>query len=261
MEGRVFESFQKNQKIFKIPKMPKFDPKIVPTCFEDVLGWFFRKNFSPSVPWRVASSKIFKKIKKVSKFQKCPKSSPKESKRKFSKKIKKKFQNSKNAQNRPQKCPNVFWTYFGLFFLKKFFAQCSMEGRVFENFQKNQKSFKIPKMPKIVPKKVQTKIFKVKKIFKSPKKPKSFPNCPNVFWTCFGVIFSKKIFAQCSMEGRVFGILQKKSKNFQSSKNAQNRPQNCPNENFQKNQKSFKIPKMPKIVPKRVQKCFEDVLG
>ena len=31
-----------------------------------------------------------------------------------------------------------------------------MDGRVFEFFQKNQKSFKIPKKPKIVPKSVQT---------------------------------------------------------------------------------------------------------
>ena len=92
MEGRVFENFQKNQKSFKVPKMPKivrksvqtkiFEikknfkipnmPKIVTksvqTCFEVVLGWFFRENFLPSVPWRVESSKIFKKIKKVSKF-------------------------------------------------------------------------------------------------------------------------------------------------------------------------------------------------
>ena len=42
---------------------------------------------------------------------------------------------------------------------RKVFAQFSMEGRVFENFQKNQKLFKFPKtfkiskMPKIVPKK------------------------------------------------------------------------------------------------------------
>ena len=41
MEGRVIENFQTNQKIFKIPKMPKIVPKSVQTCFEDVLGWFF----------------------------------------------------------------------------------------------------------------------------------------------------------------------------------------------------------------------------
>ena len=96
-----------------------------------------------------------------------------------------------------------------------------MEGRVFEFFPKNQKCFKNPKMPKIVP--------KMSKRFQNPKK---------VVQTCFehvlGVIFSKKNFAQCSMEGRVF-------------------------EFFQKNQKSFKIPKKPKIVPKSVQTCFEQV--
>ena len=50
------------------------------------------------------------------------------------------------------KCPNMFCGQF----LKKKFAQCSMEGRVFENFQKSQKIFKFPKMPKIDPKNVQT---------------------------------------------------------------------------------------------------------
>ena len=38
-----------------------------------------------------------------------------------------------------------------------------MEGRVFENFSKKSKKFQISKMPKIVPKSVQTKIFKIKK--------------------------------------------------------------------------------------------------
>ena len=119
------------------------------------------------------------------------------------------------AQNCSQKCPNVFWTCFGVIFLKIFFAQCSMEmeGRVFENFSKNQKNFKIPKKPKIVPKSVQRVL--------------------NMFW---GKFFQKFDFAQCSMEGRVF-------------------------ENFSKNQKVFKIPKMPKIVPKSVQTCSEHVLG
>ena len=150
MEGRVFEKFQKNQKSFKIPKMPEIVPKSVQTCFEQVLGWFFRKVFLPSVPWRVESSKTLKKIKK--------------------------FQKSKHAQNRSQKCPNVFWSCFRVIFSKKFFAQCSMKGRVFENFQINQKSFKVPKMPKIVPKSVQTKIFqKIKKFSKFQKRPKSFP--------------------------------------------------------------------------------------
>ena len=47
MEDRVFEKFQKNQKIFKIPKMLKIVPKSVQTCFEHVLRQFFRKIFCP----------------------------------------------------------------------------------------------------------------------------------------------------------------------------------------------------------------------
>ena len=86
-------------------------------------------------------------------------------------------------------------------------------GSTFENFQKNQKSFKVSKMPKIVPKSIQT-----------------------CFERVLGQTF-RKIFAQFSMEGRVF-------------------------ENFQKKkQKSFKVPKMPKIVPESIQACFERVLG
>ena len=72
--------------------------------------------------------KFSKKIRKVSKFQKCPKSFPKVSKRVL----------------------NVFW---GKFF-ENFFSQCSVEGQVFEKFQTF--FFKIPKMPKSVPKSIQT---------------------------------------------------------------------------------------------------------
>ena len=133
----------------------------------------------PSVPWRVEFSKIFKEIKKFSKFQKCPKSFPKVCKHVL----------------------NMFW------------------GKLFEKF--------LPSFPWSVE---SSKIFK-KNIFKIPKMPKSVPKC---IQTCFRVIFSKKIYAQCSMEGRVF-------------------------ENFQIF--FFKIPKMPKIVPESIQTCFERVLG
>ena len=60
---------------------------------------------------------------------------------------------------------------------------------------------------------------------------------PKSLQTCFEHVLGQtfqKIFAQFSMECRVF-------------------------ENIQK--KIFKIPKMPKIVPKSIQKCFELVLG
>ena len=185
MEGRFFENFQKNQKLFKITKMPKIVPKSVQTCFEHVLGYFFRKFCFAQCCMRVDSSEIFKKIKKFSSLQKCPKSFPKVSKRVL----------------------NMFWVNFFEFF----FAQCSMEGRFFGNFKKNQKLFKITKMPKIVPKSVQTcfehvlghffsknlfcpvlhegRFFgnfqKNQKVFKIPKKPKIVPK--NV-QTCFDYV-------------------------------------------------------------------------
>ena len=98
----------------------------------------------PSVPWRVEFSKIFKEIKKFAKFQKCPKVFPKESKRVL----------------------NLFWVKF----FENFFAQCSVEGRVFENFQK--------------------KIFS-----KFQKGPKSFPKVSNpCFEHVLGRIFRKTFF-------------------------------------------------------------------
>ena len=105
--------------------MPKIVPENIQTCFERVLGQICRNFFLPSVPWRVEFSKIFKK--NIFKIPKMPKSVPK----------------------RIQTC-------FRVSFSQNFNAQCSMEGRVFENFQKNQKIFEIPKMPKIVPKSMQT---------------------------------------------------------------------------------------------------------
>ena len=159
--------------------MPKIVPKSIQTCFELALGQIFRKFFCPVFHGGSRLRKTSKKIRKVSKFQKCPKVLPKVSKRVL----------------------NMFW---GKFF-EKVHAQCSMEGRVFENFQKNQESLKFPKMPKIVPKSIQT-----------------------CFERVLGQTF-RKIFAQFSMEGRVFEKFQKKSKNLQNSKNAQNRSQKYPN--------------------------------
>ena len=79
--SKLFE--KKSKKLSKFqPKTHKTVPKRIPKCFEHVLGQIFRKIFKPSVPWRLETSKIFKKIKKNSKFQKC--------------------------QNRSQKYPNVF---------------------------------------------------------------------------------------------------------------------------------------------------------
>ena len=81
----------------------------------------------PSVPWRVESSKILKKIKKFSKFQKCPKSFPKVCKHIL----------------------NMFWgKLFGKFLPS--FPWNVESTKIFKIF-----FFKIPKMPKIVPESIQ----------------------------------------------------------------------------------------------------------
>ena len=166
MEGRVFENFQKTQKSFKFPKTPKIVPKSIQTCFEQVLGqtfgkffaqfsmegrvfenfqkkcfqnsknaqkcskvskrvlgWFFRKKFMPGVPWRVEFSKIFKIF-----FFKIP----------------------KMHKIVPESIQACFERVLGQIF-RKFYAQCSMEGRVFENFPKFFFS-KFQKRPKSFPK-------------------------------------------------------------------------------------------------------------
>ena len=62
--------------------MPKIVPKTVQTCFEHVLGQFFRIFFAQSS----MEGRVFKNFQKKSKN----------------------LQNSTNAQNRSQNCPNVF---------------------------------------------------------------------------------------------------------------------------------------------------------
>ena len=128
-----------SSKIFKnIKNFSKFQksPKLFPKVSKRVLNmfWvnFFEKLCFAQCCMRVESSKIFKNIKNFSKLQKCPKSFPKVSKRVL----------------------NRFWVNFFEFF----FAQCSMEGRVFENFQK-----------------------KSKKIQNSKKAQNRSQKCPNVF--------------------------------------------------------------------------------
>ena len=130
--------FRKSKKI-QIFKNAQNRSQKCPNMFWTSFGVIFPKSFLPSVAWRVESSKCFQKIKKLSKFKKSPKSFPKVSKRVL----------------------NLFW---GNFSEKKIFAQCSMGGRVFEMF--------------------------LKKKFQNCKKAQSrSQKCPNVFWTCFGVIF------------------------------------------------------------------------
>ena len=157
--------FKKIKKKFKIPKMPKIVLKIIQTSFEQVLGRIFLKNFCPVFHGVRSLQKFSKKSKKISKFQKCPKSFPKVSKRVL----------------------NVFW---GNFFEKFYNFMPSVPWRLKSSkiFKKNQKNFKIPKMPKIVPKSIQT-----------------------CFERVLGRIF-RKSFAQFSMECRVFETFRKKSK-------------------------------------------------
>ena len=91
-------------------------------------GKFFGKIL-PTFPWRVESSKTFKKNQKLSKFQK--------------------------SQIIYQKCPNVFWTCFGANFSKKNICPVFNGGSRLLNLEKSWKSLKNPIMPKIVPKSVQ----------------------------------------------------------------------------------------------------------
>ena len=237
MEGRVIRKFSKKSKKFQNSKNAQIRSQKCPNVFWRCFRVFFSKKFFAQCSMEGRVFENFQKNQNIFKVQKCPKSSPKVSKRKFSKKSNK-FQNSKNAQNRPQKSPNVFWRCFMVIFSEIFFCPVFHGGSSLRKFWKKiKKVSKFQKCPKSSPKVSKRKFSKkIKKVSKFQKRPKSFQKCPNVFWTCFGGIFSKKFFAQCSKEGRVI-------------------------ENFQKNQKIFKIPKMPKIVPKSVQTCFEDVLG
>ena len=276
MEGRVFENFQKNQKKFKIPKRPKIVPKSIQKCLEHVLGQIFRKIL-PSFPWRVESSKIFKKIPKIFKVPKKPKIVTKSiqtsSERvlgQFFRKtfaqcsmdgrvfenFQKKFQNSKNAQNRSQKHPNVFWTCFGAIF-SKIFCPVFHGWSSFQKFSKISKKFQNSKNAQNRSQKYSNVFWtsfganfsqnfcpvfhgvsslrnfskKLKKFSKfQPKTHKTVPKRIQKYLEhVLGQIF-RKIFAQFSMEVRVFENFQKNTKNFQSSKKAENRYQKYPNE-------------------------------
>ena len=219
MEGRVFENFQ-----FFFSKFQK-GPKSFPKVSKRVLNLFwvkFFENFMPSVPWRVESSKIFLKIKKILKIPKMPKSVPKSIQTCFSVIFLKKnyaqcsmegrvFENFQKYifskfQKGPKLFPKVSKRLLNLFwvnFFESFFAQCSVEGRVFENFQKNIFS-KFQKCPKVFSK-VSKRVL-------------------NMFW---GKFF-EKFFCPVFLEGSSFRKFSTK-KNFQNSKNAQKCSQKSPN--------------------------------
>ena len=67
---------KKNRKNFKIPKLLKFAPKSVQTCFEQVIRQKFGNRFFPSVPSRVESWNFFEKNQKSFKFPKLSKIVP-----------------------------------------------------------------------------------------------------------------------------------------------------------------------------------------
>ena len=108
---------------FKNPKMAKIVPKIIQTCFERVLGQTFRKFFAQfSTAFRILEN-FQKNRKKISKFQKRPKSFPKESKRVLI----------------------VIWTFFSKIFYPVFHGRSSLRKfseKMFSKFQKCPKIFK-----------------------------------------------------------------------------------------------------------------------
>ena len=134
----------------------------------------------------------------------------------------------------PKSVPKSIQTCFRVIFSKKILCPVFHGGSSFQKFSKFL-FFKIPKLPKIVPKTIQTcfervlgqifrnfflpsvpwrvefsKIFKNFFFFKIPKMPKIVPES---IQTCFEQVLWKifrKIFAQFSMESRVYENFQKK---------------------------------------------------
>ena len=124
--GRELEKIKgKNQKSFKVAKMSKNVSK----CPNVFWGDFFENAFFAQCS--MESSKVFEKIKKISKLQKCPKSLPKMSKL-------------------------VLNMFCGNFLEKNFFPVFHV-GSGFRKFSKLSKNFQnFLKVPKVVSKSVQT---------------------------------------------------------------------------------------------------------
>ena len=148
-------------------------PKVSKHVLNVFWGKLFEK-FLPSFPWKVESSKIFKKIKKVSNFLKCPKSFPKVSKRvlnvfwgklfeKFlpsfpwkveSSKIFKKIKKIAKFQKCPKSFPkaskrvlNLFWVkFFEIFFCPVFGGGSSFRKFSKKNFQISKNAQKCSQM-------------------------------------------------------------------------------------------------------------------
>ena len=127
VERRVFENFQK-KKFSNFQKCPKVFPKVSKHVLNVFWGKLFEK-FLPSFPWKVESSKIFKKIKKNGKIPKMPKIVPKSI----------------------QTC---FELVLGQIFRNFFLPIVPWSVEFSKIFKK--KIFKFPKKPKSVPKSIQT---------------------------------------------------------------------------------------------------------
>ena len=159
----------------------------------------------------------------------------------------------------PKSVPKSIQTGVRVIFSKKFYAQCSVGGRVFENFQKNRKISKFQKRPKWFPKESKRVLIviwdnfsekilpsvpwrvesaenfkKTQGNFKIPKTPKIVPKS---IQTCFEQVL-----------GQTFRkFLPTFPWKVESSKISK--------------KKNFELPKTPTIVPKSIQTCFEHVLG
>ena len=152
-----------------------------------------------------------KKIKKRSKFQKCPKSFLSVQTCIGTILLENFFcsvfngligifrKNQKNSKL--QKCPRSYRKMCKLLlnmfcgnFLEKKNAPCSMEGRAFEKIKK-----------------------KIKNFWKFQKSPKQSQKCANMFWTCFGAIFSHKLLPSVPWRAG-FSRIFKKWKKFKVSK-------------------------------------------
>ena len=249
--------FKKIKKSFKIPKVHKIDPKSVQTCFEHALGRFFR-FFLPSVPCRAFQ---------VSWTEKYEFSFPD---------LNLRVQYSETILNRHSLCihatvnirnpisdfldlkllvqipelknmNSVFWT-------EKNWIQFSglkIWGRYLEKTQeKKQKKFKVLKLSKIVLRcsnvfwgiffeKKFSPVFhgrsSLRKIPKIQKCPKSFPKLSKLALNMFWGNFSEKKFRPV----------------FHGWSSLRQ---------FSEKLKKIKIQKMPLIVSKSVQTCFEHAL-
>ena len=145
--------FFQNSKKFNIPKLPKFVSKTVQTCFQHALGQFFRFFY----PVFHAGLFRFSGLKNMSSVFRTQKIWVQFSGLEFWGRYLKEIEEKNQKSFKVPKCPKTFssvQTCFGAIFRKKFF--CPVFHGVVESFRKNQKKIKIAKMPRIVPKRVQT---------------------------------------------------------------------------------------------------------